>query len=430
MDRRRKMTPAWVAAVKPEAEPVEYPDEAERGLVLRVQPTGRKTWYARYTFKGKDRRYRLGPFPALSLKDARAAARRKVGQAAHGTDPQAERTQHRMGDTVAEVAASWLRSEDTRSWRPRSRAGFVAHLRLRILPALGRMKLAEVKQADVQAMLDRVERVVTRNRTFETARMLFGWAVARRMLAASPCAGVSKLHERARTRTLTDEEIRQVVGAFDSTRFGRYLRLLFLTGGRRDEVLRMRRADLDRDRAVWTIPPEAEKSGETRTEARKVALSAAALEVIAAQLEANMARGLGGARYLFTGSRGERLNRAAPKPVVYRLKGLRDNGTRPSAHRLAKVRPVLIPADFRLHDIRRTVSDRMVNDLGLSAYVVDVGVLGHAKPRLMGTYMPGVPWSELRAAMDAWAAEFARIVGAPRDAASGPVVAEPAVEHV
>jgi hypothetical protein len=72
----------------------------------------------------------------------------------------------------------------------------------------------------------------------------------------------------------------------------------------------------------------------------------------------------------------------------------------------------------------------MVNDLGLSAYVVDVGVLGHAKPRLMGTYMPGVPWSELRATMEAWAAEFARIVGAPHDAASGPVVAEPAVEHV
>ena len=51
----------------------------------------------------------------------------------------------------------------------------------------------------------------------------------------------------------------------------------------------------------------------------------------------------------------------------------------------------------------------MVNDLGLSAYVVDVGVLGHAKPRLLGTYAPGVPLKELREAMEAWAADLTRI---------------------
>jgi len=173
----------------------------------------------------------------------------------------------------------------------------------------------------------------------------------------------------------------------------------------------MRRSDVDLDRAVWTIPPEAEKSGETRTEARRIALSAATLQVLAAQRETNMARGLGAARHVFTGPHGERLNRAAPKPVIYRLKGLRDNGTRPSAHKLAKPRPALIPSDFRLHDVRRTVSDRMVNDLGLSAYVVDVGVLGHAKPKLLGTYAPGVPLKELRDVMETWAADLARILG-------------------
>jgi hypothetical protein len=63
-----------------------------------------------------------------------------------------------------------------------------------------------------------------------------------------------------------------------------------------------------------------------------------------------------------------------------------------------------------LHDIRRTVADRMLNDLGLSAYVVDVGVLGHAKPKMLGTYAPSVPLKELRDAMETWAAELARIL--------------------
>jgi integrase len=211
---------------------------------------------------------------------------------------------------------------------------------------------------------------------------------------------------------LTDEEIRQVVGAFDGTRLGRYVRLLFLTGVRRDEALTVRWSDVDRDRGVWTIPPAVEKTGETRTEARKVALSGAALELLAVQREANMARGLGRSAFVFPGEEGGRLDRQAPKPMIYQLKGLRENGTKPSAHPLAKPRPVLIPEDFRLHDIRRTAADRMLNDLGLSAYVVDVGVLGHAKPKMLGVYAPSVPLKELREAMDTWARELARILGA------------------
>jgi integrase len=399
------MTDAWAIAVRAESQAVDWRDRRQAGLVLRVEASGRKTWVVRYVFDGRERRFRIGPYPDVTLARARKRARAIVGRVSDGVDPQGERTQRRAGETVEEVAAAWLKAEDTRSWRPRSRAGFEAHLRLRILPRLGRLKLAEVRQKDVQDLLDDVERVVTRNRTLETAGMLFAWGVSRGMLPTSPCAGIAKLRERPRTRTLTDAEIRQVLVAFDGTRFGRYVRLLFLTGARRDEALRVRRSDVDVDRAVWTVPPDVEKSGETRTEARKVALSAAALELLAAQAAAG-----GGRAYYFTGPRGERLNRNAPKPVIYRLKGMSDNGTRPSTHKLAKPRPAVIPEDFRLHDIRRTVADRMLNDLGLSAYAVDVGVLGHAKPKLLGTYAPGVPLKELRAAMETWAAELGRIL--------------------
>jgi hypothetical protein len=113
---------------------------------------------------------------------------------------------------------------------------------------------------------------------------------------------------------------------------------------------------------------------------------------------------------VFCGPSGERLHRGTPKPVIYTLKGLRESGVRPTPHKLAKPRPVLIPEDFRLHDIRRSVADRMVNELGLSGYVVDVGVLGHAKPKMLGTYAPSVPLKELRAAVETWSGELARIL--------------------
>lgn len=48
----------------------------------------------------------------------------------------------------------------------------------------------------------------------------------------------------------------------------------------------------------------------------------------------------------------------------------------------------------------------MLHDLGLSAYVVDVGVLGHAKPKMLGIYAPSVPLKELREAMETWSGEL------------------------
>src|SRR5262245_32848006 len=106
--RKLKMAPAWVEAAKPEASIVEYRDLEQRGLVLRIEVSGVKTWYARYWLNGRDRRYKLGPFPAVTLKAARTAARQKIGLASSGTDPQLERERLRVGQGVTAAVAAWL----------------------------------------------------------------------------------------------------------------------------------------------------------------------------------------------------------------------------------------------------------------------------------------------------------------------------------
>jgi hypothetical protein len=60
----------------------------------------------------------------------------------------------------------------------------------------------------------------------------------------------------------------------------------------------------------------------------------------------------------------------------------------------------------------------VVNDLGLNAYVIDVGMLGHAKPKMLGVYAPSVPLKELRTAIAEGSAfcgpiELIRISGMP-----------------
>jgi integrase len=405
------MTDGWVRGVLSEARPVDYRDKSTRGLTLRVQPSGVRVWSARYVFEGAQRRFRIGTYPEVGLAAARRRAEKVRGEALGGRDAHGEKVKLRMGETVAEVAGCWLASEDTRHWRPSSRAGFLIQLEKRILPRLGAMKLQAVRRAHVQGLLDTVHQLHTRNRTFETLRMLFAWAVKRGLLEASPCAGVEKLREARRTRVLTDEEIRAVVHAFDTTRLCGFVRLLFLTGVRRDEALALRWADVDTERGVWMIPNEREKTGKTRGEIRKVALCSDAIALLGELRRRNMARGLGRAAFVFPGPEGGRLDRNWPKGPVYVLKGLRENGTAPTRHKLSKPRPQLIPLDFRFHDVRRTVADRMLNDLGLSAYIVDVGVLGHSKPKMLGVYAPSVPLRELRAALERWAEELRRVLG-------------------
>ena len=392
-------------------ERTEYRDTTLPGLVLRVSPSGVRTFGAVYSIDGRLRRFTIGKTPPLDLADARAKAREILAQATLGSDPQAERQALRLGETVEEVAAAWLESEDTRHWRARSREGFETHVRLRILPALGRLRLTEVTRAHMQSMLDSIERPITRNRTLETGRMLFNFALRRGLVAASPVAGLSKLREAPRTRVLTDEEIRTTTAAWDRTPFAAWWRLLFLTAARRDEVLGLRWSDIDTDREVWTFSPEQEKSGAHRKEARVIPLSKAALAIFAEQRERNMSAGLGGSPYVFPGPDGDRRGRDAPKNTMNVLRGMRPDGTTAKEPKRAKVREQLIPGDVRPHDVRRTVADRLVNDLGVSAYVVDVGVLGHAKPKVFGAYAPGVPLRELRGAFETWASELDRILG-------------------
>jgi hypothetical protein len=53
----------------------------------------------------------------------------------------------------------------------------------------------------------------------------------------------------------------------------------------------------------------------------------------------------------------------------------------------------------------------MLNALSVSAYVVDVGVLGHVKPALLGVYAPSAPLKDTRAALELWSDELARVLG-------------------
>jgi hypothetical protein len=72
----RPLTATLIQNQKPDpSRRLEVPDGAIVGLYLVVQPSGAKSWAVRYRAAGQSRKATLGPYPRLSLKDARETAR-------------------------------------------------------------------------------------------------------------------------------------------------------------------------------------------------------------------------------------------------------------------------------------------------------------------------------------------------------------------
>ena len=414
------MSPAWLAGLNA-GDDAEWIDTEQRGLVLRVR-RGQMVWFVRYLFEGEGRRYRLGEHPEVGLSSARKLASVIRGRAAGGEDPQAERRakrevarRRRLGETVAGALASWLRDGKQGPlgrWKGGLEGGSarasLPHVR-RLERLFGKKRLAEITPREVERLVAASEAPATRNRALCALRGFLGWAIRNGLVDNDPTSGLRKEHETARTRVLSDDEIRSLIAGFDPTRYGRALRLLFLTGLRRDEVLGLKWSWIDTERGVLTIPPEADKMGRVRDELRRVALSPWAVSLLAEQRSALFAEGIR-SEFVFATTTGERPHRDSLKQVLYRLRGRRSNGLPPSKDKRAKPRVAVLADEVRVHDIRRTVADALLNRIGAPPWIVDHVVLGHARPKLLRTYMPTLPLNEAREALQRWGDELARIL--------------------
>src|SRR5258705_12742665 len=90
------------------------------------------------------------------------------------------------------------------------------------------------------------------------------------------------------------------------------------------EVLGLQWSGIDMGRGIVIFPPEAEKTGRTREELGRVALSRQAVELLAAQRSALFAEGIR-SEFVFATTTGERPHSDSLKPILYGLRGRRSN---------------------------------------------------------------------------------------------------------
>lgn len=264
--RRVKFTDRSLKAIKPPPRPkqVDYFDEALPGFGLRVSYNGRKSWTVPYRCNGLRGRLTLGRFDLMPLADARERARTALKAAANGDDPAVQKYRDREAPTFKQLAGRYIEEyakPKKRTWQKDRRL-----LDNNLIRALGRKKAHLITRADLRGELNKIKSrpaPVEANRTFEVVRRLFNWAIEEEIVAENPVFKLPKpAEETPRERTLTADELQTLWRELDdaSPIVRGVFRLMLLSAQRRNEVSRMRWADLDRRERWWNIPAELTKT--------------------------------------------------------------------------------------------------------------------------------------------------------------------------
>ena len=248
---------------------VDYYDERIPGLLMKVLPSGRKTYYIRYKDKRKvSSQRKLGNAVILTLSDARALARRKLAEIAMGADP-FSLIQSNPSPTLEKFAASdYISYVKTykKSWEMD-----ISHIRNHLLPYFGAMRMSDIEKRDVvQLINDQLPsyKPGSINRVIILLRYMFNLAIKWEVegVSRNPTAGIPLLKEDNHVeRFLSSEEAKALLIATKNSKnpmLQHIISMLILTGARKREVLDAKWEDLDMERNIWRIPTT--KAGKAR----------------------------------------------------------------------------------------------------------------------------------------------------------------------
>lgn len=234
-----------------------YSDSKTPGLILRITPTGSKSFYFYKKVKGRPVRMLLGKFPEISVENARTACHATAGKIALGKDPAAERRAARHEQTVGGLFSFWLEThakQRKRTW-PEDERQYNTFLK----PWANR-RLSSVKKADVQALHARIGEKNGRyaaNRLLALFRAMFNKAPDMGYSGSNPTLGVKKFSEEKRDRFLHGDDLRTFFVALDSepnADLRDFFTVCLFVGARKSNVLAMQWADIDFRAAIWRIP--------------------------------------------------------------------------------------------------------------------------------------------------------------------------------
>jgi integrase len=374
-------------------------DDEQRGLGVRVTKGGGKTYLAQYTIAGSKRRIPLGSCSAISLAAAREAVQAILGDVAKGRDPAVERKRavHEAKEKAEALTLGLLIDRWEAGHLAGKRSGYAAEATRALRFAFKKdltSPAANLTPKAVKATLNAIVddgKKATARLTGAYGRACYGWAIGKDLLLENPFAGLKLAAVASRERVLSDEELVAIWGATRGPGvYNAIVRMLILTGQRREEVAGMTWGEIAPDLSTWTIPAGRTKNGV----AHIVPLPPQAQAIISS------------AHRMATDNADEKADDELE--FVFRGRAGVFNGFSKAKTTLDEDSGV---KDWRLHDLRRTMATGL-QKLGVRLEVTEA-VLNHvsgSRAGIVGIYQRHEWADEKRAALNAWGGHIAAIV--------------------
>ncbi|OUS06314.1 hypothetical protein A9Q96_10095 [Rhodobacterales bacterium 52_120_T64] len=345
------LTEALVKSVKPETGEYVIRDLQCPGLILRVQPSGTKSWIMRVQQNGKSRRITIGNIAKVGVLEARGRAH-AILAADTPTPPTYENVPPAI--TFAKLADDFLKTKEG-IYKPTTIEALEVYLNTQLLPAFGNTAINRLTTPDIANWFHTYSQTRPGGANQALGHLTTILAFARQVGhlsydAPNPCAPIRKNRRLARGRLLTSAQIKTLGVALDQAppqhaQAADAIRLILLTGCRSGEILRLKWSEVKSDRLSLTS---------TKTGPRDVMLAPAAVELL--------------------GKRQRTSNRVHVFPSSL-------DPTCP-VHRITSAWVYIrtqanLPKDIRLHDLRHTYASHAI--MRGESVAMAGQLLGHAR---------------------------------------------------
>lgn len=382
-----------IAVDKLKAKPSRYevPDAGQRGLLVAVFPSGKKSFIVRYRFGGVKRKLTLG---GVGLAAARKAAAAALYEVHEGRDPAEAKKATKAkvagaaANTVQAICERYLAAKDG-GGKLRTADDRKRDFERLVYPEIGDEPIGTLKRSQIIDLLDKIQgksgdRMA--DLTLAYLRKVLNWHASRVDDFNSPIVkGMGRYNgkEQERSRALTDDEIRKLWAATEPNGkalnpFHALLRFLLLTGARRNEARFLQWDEVSG--GDWLLP-----AGRNKTKVDLLRpLSKVAQALLAAQPH------IDDGPFVFTTTGHHPLSPSKPKGAFDKACGVKD---------------------WTLHDLRRTART-LLSRAGVAPDHAE-RCLGHKIGGVRGVYDQHKYHREMETAFEALAASVERIVNPP-----------------
>ncbi|WP_447215295.1 tyrosine-type recombinase/integrase [Citrobacter pasteurii] len=260
------LTDTAIRKTKPTEKSFKLADSS--GLYLLIKPNGSKLWYMKYRIDGKEKKLAFGPYPDVSLFQARQlrdAARAKIRE---GVDPSADKKiaqqKKKNGHTFRQIAMNW--HGEHRRWSEHYANTIQRRLEMYVFPDIGD---SLIDQITTETLLFTLRKVENKGFLEITARLknyvieIMRYAVKKQLIKSNPALdldGEFTPPETSHYPALPLDKLPELLTRTDSycgrllTRYALKLSLLFFV--RSSELRFARWSEIDWQQKLWVIPEE------------------------------------------------------------------------------------------------------------------------------------------------------------------------------